>query len=470
MSNLHLWLIWTFSTISLAAWLTYALPTAESSRPASTVFLPGDTTHGHYQIEIKCGVCHNPGGDVREDSCLGCHADNLKLSHDTHPGSKFRDPQKLPLLEKIDATKCITCHREHVPGQTVTHGLTVPADFCVNCHQDIAEDRPSHRTFEFDSCSSVGCHNYHDNSALYENFLLKHAGERNLLDDPRVPLRPSRTAGDSDESATTPLTRTDVDAPSRFLEDQTILHEWESTAHAKAGVNCSRCHTTSHQPTSGVEETGDTADASSGHRGVWTSKVNLPVCRECHTEETDGFLAGMHGMRTAADLSPMSPALARLPMNDDSFHRSLDCSSCHPGHRFDTRLASVEACLQCHDDQHSRKYTGSRHYQLWLAEIQGDAPAGSGVSCATCHMPRVEGSSVGLTIDAVRVIHNQNWNLEPVEKMIRSVCMNCHGLGFSLNALADPDLKDSCFEGMPEYRLETLDMAESWFNSKRKEK
>ena len=34
------------------------------------------------------------------------------------------------------------------------------------------------------------------------------------------------------------------------------------------------------------------------------------------------------------------------------------------------------------------------------------------------------------------VQHNQNDGLQPNEKMIRPVCMSCHGLGFSIDALA----------------------------------
>jgi hypothetical protein len=175
-------------------------------------------------------------------------------------------------------------------------------------------------------------------------------------------------------------------------------------------------------------------------------------------------------MRIQAGLTPMSPSLARLPMSQHSLHRSLNCNSCHSGHEFDTRLAAVEACLKCHDDKHSREYVGSKHYQRWLSETLGKAPAGSGVSCATCHMPRVEGESAGFSNDTVRVVHNQSWNLAPVEKMVRSVCMNCHGLEFSLNALADSNLKDACYEGVPRKQLKTIDMAESWFQSKQRQK
>jgi hypothetical protein len=464
MSNLHLWTIWTLGTVGIGAWMVFALPTADSARTSSTFFLPGDTTHGHYQIEIKCGVCHEPGGDVREESCLECHATDLKLARDTHPKSKFRDPQKIALLEKIDVTKCVTCHREHVPEQTLTHGLTVPSDYCVNCHQDVAKDRPSHRNFAFDSCSTVGCHNYHDNTALYENFLVKHAGQPELLDEPRTLLRKSQDGSRLHQKDAQALTRADMDAPTKFTSDTNIIHEWETTAHAKAGVNCTACHTAS----AATHEAAAAADTPATERGAWTSLVDLEACRQCHQDEAGGFLAGLHGMRTAAGLTPMSPSIARLPMNHDSLHRSLDCSSCHPGHEFDTRMAAVEACLKCHDDEHSREYAGSKHYQLWLSEILGDAPAGSGVSCATCHMPRVEGESAGFSSDAVRVVHNQSWNLAPVEKMLRSVCMNCHGLEFSLNALADSSLKNTCYEGTPQRQLKTMDMAESWFESKQR--
>lgn len=462
MSNFHLWTIWAIGTVGIGVWLMFALPTADSARISSKLFLPGDTTHGHYQIEIKCGVCHEPGGEVREESCMACHTRDLKLARDTHPQSKFRDPQKIPLLQKIDATKCVTCHREHVPEQTLAHGLTLPADYCINCHQDVAKDRPSHRDFEFDSCSTVGCHNYHDNTALYENFLVKHASQPDLLDDPRTPLRESQTSVRKNQDEQKSLTRSDMDAPTKFTSDESIIDAWESTAHAKAGVNCTACHTAP------VEDALDReAETVVAERGAWTSSVEISTCQKCHQDEASGFMDGLHGMRSKSGLTPMSPSLARLPMNHDSLHRTLDCSSCHAGHGFDTRLAAVEACLNCHNDDHSQEYVGSKHYQLWLGEMLGEAPAGSGVSCATCHMPRVEGESAGFSSDAVQVVHNQSWNLAPVEKMLRSVCMNCHGLEFSLDALADSHLKDTCYEGSPRRHLKTLEMAESWFESKK---
>ena len=76
-----------------------------------------------------------------------------------------------------------------------------------------------------------------------------------------------------------------------------------------------------------------------------------------------------------------------------------------------------------------------------------------GVSCATCHMPRIK------THGKVIVDHNQNNNLRPNEKMIRSACMKCHGLEFSINALADPELIKHNFNKAPSKKIKSLEWA-----------
>ena len=77
----------------------------------------------------------------------------------------------------------------------------------------------------------------------------------------------------------------------------------------------------------------------------------------------------------------------------------------------------------------------------------------SGASCATCHLPRL--SEEG----EVRVSHNQNDTLRPNEKMVRVVCMNCHGLQFSLDALADETLIAQNFVGVSKTKVESLEWA-----------
>jgi formate-dependent nitrite reductase cytochrome c552 subunit len=178
----------------------------------------------------------------------------------------------------------------------------------------------------------------------------------------------------------------------------------------------------------------------------------------CHQDEGDGFLAGKHGMRLAQQLSPMSPGQARQPMQKQAHNKELTCVSCHASHEFDAQIAAVEACLGCHQDKHSLSYKASAHYQLWRAEQHDAEKTATGVSCATCHMPRLPKQHADST--RVLVQHNQNDNLRPNEKMLRSVCMQCHGLKFSIDALADTDLVQANFNGEPALHIESLDMAE----------
>ena len=119
--------------------------------------------------------------------------------------------------------------------------------------------------------------------------------------------------------------------------------------------------------------------------------------------------------------------------------------------------ASVDACLACHADEHTLAYTESPHYELWQAEISGDAPPGSGVSCASCHLPRETRRIAG--DDRIVVQHNQNANLRPNEKMIRDVCLTCHSLELSIDALADTDLIRHNFTGTLALHVPSIDMA-----------
>ena len=162
-------------------------------------------------------------------------------------------------------------------------------------------------------------------------------------------------------------------------------------------------------------------------------------------------------MRLDRGLAPMSPARARQPMKPDAHSKTLACTTCHVAHRYDTARAQVDACLGCHDDQHSRSYVGSPHHDLWEQERSGRLPAGSGVTCASCHLPRVDHRDEDVKRTLVQ--HNQNDTLRPNEKMIRPVCMNCHGVPFAIDALADPALIANNFRGSPVKHIRSIDMA-----------
>ena len=70
--NVKWWIIWVLFSFVLSAYYAYALVGGGSKES----FLPGETTHGHYQIELACGACHGDGFEGEEaiqKSCVRCH-------------------------------------------------------------------------------------------------------------------------------------------------------------------------------------------------------------------------------------------------------------------------------------------------------------------------------------------------------------------------------------------------------------
>ena len=448
------WPLWLGINVMILGYFSYALMSPTSVVKAS--LLPGETTHGHYQIELDCNACHESRTDpkshssnnVMQDACNQCHADQLKAAKDTHPASKFNDPTNADRLKILNAQDCLACHREHVPDQTLALGLTMPADYCWHCHQDVAKSRPSHIGLAFDSCATAGCHNYHDNRALYEKFLNEHHGEPDLFSITATPLRETTTYSSSERKSA--KSKMQIDAPLLAKGDFQIIDGWLESAHAMAGVNCTGCHLASD------------AAGSDGtwQDSAWQDTVSMDTCHECHQNQVETFVTGKHGMRLARGLSPMKPSMARLPMHAGAAHQELSCQSCHNDHRYDTQYASVQACQKCHADSHTAAYVGSAHADLWRQEMAGEVPVGSGVTCATCHMPRIQDES------SVWVSHDQNANLRPSETMAREVCSHCHGLEFSLSSLADPSLKLNCYSSPPSERIKSVEMAHDWFEQR----
>lgn len=422
----------------LAAWLGDTMHDSDNR----SVFLPGATTDAHHQIELACNACHTDAftdKDQMQTACESCHLDQLKAAKDDHPKAKFKDPRNADRVEKLDARYCVTCHFEHRPEITGPMGVTLPADFCFVCHEKIADDRPSHEAFGFDTCASAGCHNFHDNRALYEDFLLKHAKADTMRKKPRQAGTPNLDeiaqigAGyPLEQYPWKPLEATDIDVAAAHA-GETTTSAWLASAHARSGVNCSACHATAEQD--------------------FVPQPGRAVCVDCHQPQVDTFLLGKHGMRLnhavlGQELSPMKPALARLPMHDDAPDSGLGCSSCHTAHRYDTEYAATAACLECHADDHSTNFAASPH-----------ARAGIGMTCATCHMPVADRDVLDGAISWTFVDHHQSRSLRPNEKMLRPVCMRCHGLGFSTNALGDAALIANNFSGQPRLEIRSIQMA-----------
>jgi hypothetical protein len=71
-----LWAMWLVGTLGLTTYLGWTMQRVENA----AVFLPGETSHGHYQIEMKCNVCHTPMTGVKQEACLECHATELEAA------------------------------------------------------------------------------------------------------------------------------------------------------------------------------------------------------------------------------------------------------------------------------------------------------------------------------------------------------------------------------------------------------
>ncbi|MBX2857145.1 MAG: cytochrome c3 family protein [Cellvibrionaceae bacterium] len=406
-----------------------------------SALLIGKASHGHYQIELACGACHTQafgGAEAMQNACENCHSAELEASHDSHRKKKFTDPRNADRIEILDARYCVSCHTEHQVEQTRSMGLTLPTDYCYHCHKTIGEERESHAGLTYDSCASAGCHNYHDNRALYEEFLLNNADQAWLHEPAK--LDPPNAASLSRPATQQSITQAEADAAQEKINPK-IMQHWLSSSHALAGINCSGCHA----PT----------------KNTWLEKPGLAVCESCHEQEADGFKAGKHGMRLSnkmeSHLGAINVEESPLEFKPEAAHRQQGCNACHSAHEFNTQFAASEACLACHNDEHSLAYLNSPHGELWQRELAGEIDAGQGVSCASCHMPRLTEKKRGKKI--TRVQHNQNDNLRPNEKMIRSVCMSCHGLEFAINALASQELIKNNFSGKPERHIESIDWA-----------
>lgn len=473
---------WLVVVTLLAA--TYVLATMIIGGDRRPV-LPGKTTDAHHQIEMSCESCHGSSPFLESsiamrslnEGCRNCHEEELDNADDSHPRTKFRNPRMAVYWEKLDGRYCTSCHGEHQHEITQASAVTVPMDFCIACHSegddDIRLNRPSHAGLDFTTCASSGCHNYHDNRGLYEDFLVAHANEpavkRVAIHEPTSFFRAS--------ASHSRVEAVDAIAPADQLADTDIVTKWVLSIHAAEGVNCNACHAGESLTSVNVAEL----------TAYWVESPSTEPCKTCHVNQAQSFALGRHGMRQHPEIAqPRDPSEgldrialsvldsdlidrwftdpapplhmtvgdSRLPMHDDvDPHKTLDCSTCHLPHEVEIKSAAVEACMNCHADSHSIAYENSPHHELWQSERVGTTPAGSGISCATCHMPKIEQGGTVFTN------HNQNDNLRPNEKMIRSVCLDCHGLEFSINALADSNLVQSNFAGIPSVQIESTEWA-----------
>ncbi len=151
-----------------------------------TLFMPGQTSVGHYLFETSCHSCHEGFKPVSNETCLRCH--EAEMATDIHGAKKFRDPRWAGELANLNALTCTTCHEEHV--HMFGRGVHLKPDLCMACHSKIPQgDLKSHEGFSPDGCWTAGCHNYHDHRAISTGFLVESLGQPDYLPKPVLPKR-----------------------------------------------------------------------------------------------------------------------------------------------------------------------------------------------------------------------------------------------------------------------------------------
>lgn len=376
-----------------------------------TIFLPGLTSNSHHLIESSCNSCHSPFSSIPDNNCNNCHKNQLQ--EDSHSQAKL-------LKAGLKKTNCIDCHHEHTGN---LRPITSRQDFCFSCHQKVITEKESHKAFTSVSCGTSGCHNYHDNIALNLEVIKK-----------QLAVDPSdltfQVLSLDREASNTSLT---ANVPAGTEVNQELISEWQSSYHAQASINCMDCH--------------------EGANKNFLKNPLQNTCVKCHGAEFSGLEKSVHGIRGYLKLSPLVQKMSRLPMKlKDDEHRKLNCFICHDVHTVNTRQAAVESCLKCHNDQHSQQYLKSKHATLFAPE-DTQRPGAQAVSCATCHMPRVEIVVEGK--NKVVVDHNNSSNLRPRDKMLK-VCLNCHDLEFSFNSIFDDEMIKNNFVGTPTKKHPTM--------------
>ncbi len=212
-----------------------------------------------------------------------------------------------------------------------------------------------------------------------------------------------------------------------------IEQQWQGSVHALAEVNCSSCHRN--------EKTK-----------AFVAKPTAESCKSCHESSVDTFMLGKHGIRTLEGLSPLTPAMAHLPMKASSLDLQMNCNTCHNVHTVNTYEAAVDSCLTCHSDNHSLNYKNSPHAKVFREIGTLPRPNTDSVTCATCHLPReVSG-------DAILVNHNNTYTLKPRDRMVKEVCMNCHGVEHAYNSIFDDELVEANFARPPTQKLSTFQL------------
>lgn len=264
-----------------------------------------------------------------------------------------------------------------------------------------------------------------------------------------------------------------------------IVHDWQDSKHAAAGVDCLACHGTANK--------SNRPDAKD-HMGTKIVVLVTPKdCQACHAKAATEFLASRHAAaaqfigsldNTLGEIIGGGPAAnsgckqchgstvavlkdkpgeldpATWP-NTGIGRINLDgstgsCTACHSRHAFSIAQARApEVCGKCHigpDHPQLEVWQESKHGSRYYEEIaQGrtqnlNVPAGqwlpgrdysAGPTCASCHVSATPnqpvthdvGARISWTLRPVVSTKLENWDKK--RAAMQDVCAQCHGTTYT---------------------------------------
>ncbi len=260
-----------------------------------------------------------------------------------------------------------------------------------------------------------------------------------------------------------------------------VVEQWQSSAHAKKGVDCYSCHQ------------ADAKDpATFEHYGYKIAVIVTPnYCARCHAAEAKQFEKSHHAA-AAQFIGSLDNMLGEIVeggpaanngcrqchgsevkyLGDGRFDPVTwpnsgigrvnpdgskgTCAACHGRHSFSSALArQPENCGKCHlgpDHPQIEIYNESKHgiqFRANIANMNLDSKSwivgkdySAAPTCATCHMSATPnqgvthdvGDRISITLRPAISIKLDNWERRRIS--MQDVCSNCHATGWINNFYA----------------------------------
>jgi hypothetical protein len=257
-------------------------------------------------------------------------------------------------------------------------------------------------------------------------------------------------------------------------ETSAVVHEFEMSKHAAAGVTCMACH-------QALEDKGQ--EKQEHHGFLMNSKVTALNCSQCHQKQYDEYLKSRHAAPSWAAVTGKDDFTVEQIAYAEQFHKGAvdrpanaltkiesvasinrgcrqchdigepnkdgsigTCTKCHARHNASVELARLpETCGSCHmgpDHSQMEIYKESKHGVLFNAQrasmnLKADPKTLSTAdmpvpTCSTCHMGGLDGgkfthdTSERLSYYLFAAVSEKRPNAADAQRQMKSICLKCH--------------------------------------------